>query len=141
MSLAYDFDIVQSDAGKYIALFREPETAAALKGADFAVRSYFKESGFGFLTHDSGAGRGRYPLGDEEARIAVIRRLGDTMWRFDLTGADMNGFDFGDFLAHLSEAEPVDMRHSAFSIGLPVERLTRMFRRARPSRILTRPLF
>ena len=140
MALVYDFDIRTEKDGKLTAHFREPATVAAIKGADPVVRAYFEAAGFTMTTHESGAGSGRYPAGDEAGRITVIERLGDSLWHHDISGAEMNGFDFGAFMAHLSEAEPVEIRHAAFSLGLPVERLTSMFRRARPTRVLTRPL-
>ncbi len=83
MPLSYDFDIhwiipqdaltdpsiarmmgevgIKQDArANYVALFRDPRTVAALRGADAAVRGWLEKSGFGFETHDSGAGAGRY---------------------------------------------------------------------------------
>ena len=38
MSLEYDFDIVVSEDGTQLAMFRSPSTAEALRGADPAVR-------------------------------------------------------------------------------------------------------
>ncbi len=140
MSLAYDFDIVTREDDSKVALFRDPRVVEALKGADTKVRACFEASGFGFETHDSGAGRGRYLAGEEADRIEVIERLGDNLWTLDIAGANLNGFDFGAFMAQLSEAEPVEIKHAAFSFGLPIDRLTSAFRRARPTRILSRPL-
>lgn len=134
MSLTYDFDIVTSEDGTQIAMFRSADTAAALQGADQTVRDYFAASGFGFDTHNSGAGPGFYPEDDEIERVALIERLSENLWRIDVETADMNGFDFAAFMGHLAEAEPIEMQRSAFKFGLPVDRLIQTFRAARPTR-------
>ncbi len=134
MSLDYDFDIVANEDGTQIALFRSAETAAALKGADQSVRGYFAASGFGFETHNSGAGPGFYPAEDEVSRVALIERLSDNLWRLDVAKANMNGFDFAVFMTNLAEAEPIEMQRNAFNFGLPVDRLIQTFRAARPTR-------
>ena len=134
MSLDYDFDIVTYEDGTREALFRSSKAVEALKGADPVVREYFEASGFGFDTHNSGAGPGFYPSTDEAARVAVIEMLGAHMADFELAGANFNGFDLEAFLTHLTEAEPIEMSHKAFSFGLPVGRLLQTFRNARPTR-------
>ena len=134
MSLEYDFDIVVSEDGTQLAMFRSADTANALRGADPAVRDYFAASGFGFETHNSGAGPGFYPAEDEVLRVALIERLSDNLWRVDVTKAEMNGFDFAAFMAHLTEAEPIEMQRAAFKFGLPVDRLIQTFRAQRPTR-------
>ena len=137
MALAYDFDIVSSEDGYQFALFRSPETVAALRGADRSVRDYFASSGFGFDTHNSGAGPGFYPAEDEKARVALIERLSANLWRLDVAKANMNGFDFETFMSELSQAEPIEMQRNAFRFGLPVDRLIQTFRDARPTRTTT----
>lgn len=130
MSLSYDFDIhwmfpkelysdpklgafaeetgIATEArGNYLALFRHGDTARALLGADDEVRAYFEASGFGFNTYDSGAPSGCYPIGDELAHVDVIERLTENLAEFDLSGRDMNGFDFEAFLEHVVTAEPI----------------------------------
>ena len=115
MSLDYDFDIVTEEDGQHRAFFRSARTVEALQGADKVVREYFEASGFGFDTHNSGAGPGFYPAKDEKYRVAVIEKLGSNLTAFGISGANMNGFDLEAFLTHLTEAEPIEMRHSAFS--------------------------
>lgn len=129
MNLTYDFDIRWSvpreifsdprlgaefaDAGipsgargHYVALFRDPATAAALRGASESVRHFFENSGFGFDTFDSGASAGRYPAEDEPAHVDVIERLSENLAEFSPADRAMNGFDFGAFLDHVMSAEP-----------------------------------
>lgn len=132
MGLQYDFDIhwlipqdVTADPsiakmmgelgfnlnsrGNYMALFRDPRTAEALKGADDEVRSFFEESGFGWGTYDSGAGPGRFPRKDESAITDVTDRLSQNVGGFDLAGKNWNGFNMAEFLNHIVTMEPVDM--------------------------------
>ncbi len=92
-----------------VALFRDPELAEALRGADECVRNVFLESGFGLNVFDSGAPEGRYPAYDENARNACVRRLADNIAAAEgLSDANWNGFDIGDFLDHLSVTRPID---------------------------------
>ena len=130
MALTYDFDIhrlipqeVSQDPkissfldeigfntqarGNHVALFRDPATAEALLGADEEVQAFFKASGFGFVTYDSGAGPGRFPAEDEAAVNDVAQRLAANVQKFDLKGKDFNGFDMGAFCVHLGEMKPV----------------------------------
>ena len=132
MGLRYDFDIhwvfpkellddprlgvFDTEAGlnpemraNYVALFRDPETVRALLGADQAVRDYFRTSGFGFSTHDSGAPDGFYPEGNDAAHVDVIERLTENLAGFQSDLHEMGAFDFEAFLAHLAEAEPIAM--------------------------------
>ncbi|MEO0905360.1 MAG: hypothetical protein AAFX89_11435, partial [Pseudomonadota bacterium] len=91
MGLRYDFDMVAMTpeglpdefgdlaltgiAAEKVAMFRDPDTVAALKSADAAVQTYFTESGFALDQFDSGAPGGYFAQRDEDARIAVIDRL------------------------------------------------------------------
>lgn len=118
MALTYDFDMVPvtpeglpdgepaTDGGPR-AMFRDPTTVAALGRADAAVQSFFIESGFALQQHDSGAPPGRFPMRDEDARVAVIEKLSANLMRHDLKGADWGGFAFADFMQALAGAEPV----------------------------------
>lgn len=157
MALTYDFDIhrlipteVTQDPkiagfldeigfngearGNHVALFRNPATAEALLGADEEVQAFFKASGFGFVTYDSGAGPGRFPAEDEAAVNDVAQRLAANVQKFDLRGKDFNGFDMGAFCVHLGEMKPVkrtapapmaatDMPKSNAEAGSPLERI------------------
>lgn len=114
MPLSYDFDIHWSgqrdSAGAppvFEALFRDPRTVRALKGADSCLREWLEVSGFGLGTYDSGAGRGRYPASDEAARVDVIGRLSDNLRKAELKRANLNGFDLSNFLKAVIEAKPV----------------------------------
>ncbi|SIT89292.1 hypothetical protein SAMN05421665_2919 [Yoonia rosea] len=124
MALRYDFDMVEMSptglpdgfgdlattgvAGEKVAMFRDPATVAALKEADAAVRAYFADSGFGLEEYNSGAPPGRYPMRDEEARVALIDRLTANLEAYDLANANWGGFDFDAFMNALSTAEPVE---------------------------------
>ena len=123
MALTYDFDMVPVTpnglpdqfgdlaasglAAQKVAMFRNPQTVAALGQADAAVRTFFVESGFALQSYDSGAPIGRYPMRDEDARVDVIEKLSANLGTHDLTGADWGGFDFQAFMRALSVAEPV----------------------------------
>ena len=128
MALTYDFDmfsIMPEDLqdkfggmfdnvgatgvmGEQLAMFRDPQTVAALERADQAVRTYFLESGFGMQVYSSGAPPGRYLEKDGDARIAVIEKLTANLATHDLDGADWGGFEFPKFMESLAIAEPLD---------------------------------
>ena len=124
MALRYDFDMVavtptglpdQFDdlavtgmAAEKVAMFRDPETVAALKQADAAVQAYFTDSGFALQEFNSGAPAGRYPMRDEDARVALIDRLSANLDSYDLADVNWGGFDFDAFMNALSTAEPVE---------------------------------
>ncbi|HEV8035357.1 hypothetical protein [Yoonia sp.] len=112
MALRYDFDMVEVPptgvAGEKVAMFRDPATVAALKEADAAVQAYFSDSGFILQEYNSGAPPGRYPMRDEEARIALIDRLTANLDAYDLANVNWGGFDFDAFMNALSTAEPVE---------------------------------
>lgn len=124
MALRYDFDIgtvtpaglpegfgdlqttgVSSEAR---AMFRDPQTVAALKQADPTVQSLFIESGFALDTYDSGAPPGRYPAREEAARAMIIERLSQNLRHHDVRGANWGGFDFQAFMQALSTSEPIE---------------------------------
>ncbi len=135
MKLRYDFDIfdvsppeeggdpelmgffVRAGLGggagtSQVALFRDEETARALREAPRAMRAYFLESGFGLNTYRSGAPVDHYPATDEAARLRVIERLTANAGLFALPGAEQtppDGFSLSDFIAHLAIAAPIDM--------------------------------
>ncbi len=124
MALRYDFDMVAvaptglpdrfddlavtGVAAEKVAMFRDPGTVAALKEADAAVQAYFTESGFALQEYNSGAPAGRYPMRDEDARIALIDRLSANLDSYDLADVNWAGFDFDAFMNALSTAEPVE---------------------------------
>lgn len=101
-----------SEAGpNRIALFRDAQTADALRDASGALRDYFMAAGFGLNTYSSGAGRHLYPASDEDARLEIIQRLTDLAPAHHLPGpADYpeggEVFRLGAFLADLAEARP-----------------------------------
>ena len=124
MALRYDFDMVaMTPEGlpnqfgdlaltgvdtERVAMFRDPDTVAALRQADAAVQAYFTDSGFALKQFDSGAPPGRFPQRDEDARITVIDRLTANLETHDLAEAAWGGFDFDAFMDALSEAQPVE---------------------------------
>ena len=111
MELSYDFDVIHADAADagagYVALFRDPRAAEALRKADAEVRAWFEAAGFGYKTFDSGSGPGCYPEADEAARMQVIDRMSSGASRWLLRAADFNGFDFDAFLKAVVMARPV----------------------------------
>ena len=124
MALRYDFDMVAVApeglpdrfgdleatglAGEKRAMFRDPDTVAALKRADPAVQSFFADSGFALTHHDSGTPPGKFRKADEEARVYVIERLSANLSTHKLDGANWGGFAFSEFMRALSVAEAVD---------------------------------
>ncbi|PJI86152.1 hypothetical protein BC777_2510 [Yoonia maricola] len=124
MALRYDFDMVAITpeglpdefgdltvtgvAAEKVAMFRDAQTANALKTADAAVRTYFTDSGFALSHFDSGAPTGRFAMRDEDARIAVIDRLTANLETHDLTNAAWGTFDFDAFMDALDAATPVE---------------------------------
>lgn len=124
MALRYDFDMVAITpeglpnqfgdlaltgvAAEKVAMFRDPNTVAALNQADAAVRTYFTDSGFALTQFDSGAPTGRFPESDEDARIAVIDRLTTNLETHDLANAAWGEFDFDAFMDALASAQPVE---------------------------------
>lgn len=136
MALIYDFDIrwvlsEDSPAGSgvsgagpgvtprkgYVALFRDARTVEALAGADETLRRWLSASGFGFTVFDSGAGPGRYPARDEEARLDILGRLSANMKSANLKGAALNGFSMPAFLKAIVEAKPVGAPAQAAAPG------------------------
>ena len=129
MALRYDFDMfsvmpepvqdqsssafdrlgLTGTAAEQKAMFRDPDTVAALRTADQVVQDYFLASGFGLSTYDSGAPEGRFPAKDKEARADVIDRLTKNLQSHDLKGANFGGFNFSDFLKSIGEAKPIAM--------------------------------
>lgn len=97
-----------------VALFREPETAAALTRAPQPVQDYLRAAGFGTKTYSSGAPPGRFPSRDDTARTAVLRLLRDEAPRHDLPApggpTPVRGeFDVHRFLLAALDARPVEM--------------------------------
>ena len=126
MALKYDFEmftVIPEDqqirveaeglprelAGRKIALFRDPLTAAALRKASGDVQAAFQAAGFGFNVYDSGTPEGRFPEEDTPERDNVLVRLGETLDNVDLETADFGGFDLNDFLDHLHSASPIEV--------------------------------
>lgn len=124
MALQYDFDMVAISpeglpdkfgdlaltgvAADKVAMFRDPKTVAAIKQADVAVQTFLTESGFALQHFDSGAPPGRFPVQDEEARIALIERLSSNLHTHEVSEADWGQFDFSDFMDALSSAQPIE---------------------------------
>lgn len=91
------------------ALWRDPQVVEALGRADQPVKDLFLNSGFGINHFHSGAPTGRYPARDEHARNSCIMRLAENIKNGpDLKDADWGGFDIGEFIKSVSEAEPID---------------------------------
>lgn len=96
-----------------VALFREAQTADALREGPTALREYFVAAGFGLNTYSSGAARHQYPATDEMARLEIIERLAALAPEFPLPSvgdAPEGGpvFRLGEFLTELAEARPAE---------------------------------
>jgi hypothetical protein len=97
-----------------VALFREPETAAALLRAPDGVRDYLRAAGFGTKTYSSGAPVGRYPARDAPARARVLHLLRDLAPDYALPAAAApraaeGEFEVRDFLLAALDGRPVEM--------------------------------
>lgn len=106
--------LVHDQAKNRVALFREPETVAALQRAPQPVQDYLRSAGFGTRTYSSGAREGRYPARDEPARTLVLHALRDRAAQFDLPAirgrhAPEGEFDLRDFLLAAISAQPEPM--------------------------------
>ncbi len=99
MTLRYDFEFRSGDRG-LLAMFSDPGTVAALRGADEMVQAYFIASGFGLTLPDSSG----TDEGDREARLRLVERLATNLAAYDIAGREMNGFDFEAFMDHLEVA-------------------------------------
>jgi len=102
-----DITFSGNSRGKCIALFRDPRVIAMVERADPVLREYLKASGFGFIAYQSGAPAGYFPAVDNAARADVIARLDENLARFDLTDANLGGFDFSAFLNSVAEGQPL----------------------------------
>lgn len=127
MAITYDFDMfsimpkeLQAQFGEMFseigmteavkeqrALFRDPAAVRALQGASEEVRQCLLDSGFGINVYDSGAGPGRFPPSDENARMSILGRLRQNLRRVP-PDADWNGFDIRAFMRAAAEARPID---------------------------------
>lgn len=121
MTLSYDFDMFSTvpadlrdefgdDADaldEQRALFRDPATVEALKGASREIGRCFLKSGFGLNVYDSGAGPGRFPKADAPARAQVIEDLMTNLERLP-DGLNWNGFDIEAFAMAALNAKPLD---------------------------------
>lgn len=131
MALKYDFEmftVIPEDqqirveaeglprklAGRKIALFRDPLTAAALRKASGDVQAAFQAAGFGFNVYDSGVPDGRFPEEDTADRDRVLTSLGETLDGVDLEVADFGGFNLNDFLDHLHSTSPIEVETLQF---------------------------
>lgn len=99
-----DIGFNTSARGNYVALFRDPDVVEMIDRADPAFRDFLKSSGFGFIRGGSKVPAGYYPAEDDAARTDVIARLEGNLDAHALRGADLGGFDFGQFLKSVIEA-------------------------------------
>ena len=124
MALQYDFDMgsvmpsglpdafhdptTAGIANQRVAMFRDTNTVAALKSADQQVQTLFLDSGFALETYDSGAPPGKFPHGDQAARIEVVKRFSRNLAAGAFESADWGGFDLRAFMQALQSAEPLE---------------------------------
>ncbi len=109
MALRYDFDIAVVPGAMPLALWRDQAVVDALTRADPIVQKYFRDSGFGMATFDSGAPPDRFPAADEPVRADIIGKLTDNVQAVDIEGLNWGGFDLRAFLTYLGGATPIDM--------------------------------
>ncbi len=102
MALRYDFEFRSGDRGLY-AMFSDPQTVEALRGADEMVQAYFVASGFRLTLPDA---EGEDAAGDA-ARLEMVERLSLNLTSYAIGGREMNGFDFMAFMDHLEQSTPV----------------------------------
>ncbi|MFZ5964350.1 hypothetical protein ACOXXX_15500 [Thalassococcus sp. BH17M4-6] len=91
----------------YVAKFRDPATARALKGADAEVRAYFEACGFAFVASGQAFPAGRFDARFDDHMTDVVKRLQENLMRFDLRGRDWNGFDIGELMVTLGTTQPL----------------------------------
>ncbi len=96
--------------GKTFALFRDPETAYALKNADEAVRTVFEKAGFGMGVYDSGAPEGHYLATDKQERLKAAKAFMSLLREQPglVSGANWGGIDLRAFLKSIETAKPID---------------------------------
>ncbi|WP_171131902.1 MULTISPECIES: hypothetical protein [unclassified Ruegeria] len=122
MSLNYDFDIVtiapdevdpehgfasMTGTRPVRAVFRDFQTAEALRSASPKIRRIFLESGFSLETRETGVGRGFYRAEDAEARQRVLKRLFTNIRNMGVQGEYCGDFDFWSFLEQTRNAQPL----------------------------------
>ncbi|WP_424831892.1 hypothetical protein [Ruegeria sp.] len=134
MGLEYDFDIVaiapdevdpehgfaaMTGTRPVRALFRDFNTAQALRSASPKIRRIFLESGFSLETRASGEKHGFYPPEDTAARNRILKRLFTNIRNMGLQGEYCGEFDFWEFLNHVRTAKPSEPRVNAKPEQLP----------------------
>ncbi len=96
----------QQVRANYTALFRDPATAEALRGASPEVRDYLLASGFGLNHYDSGLPDTHIPAKDEGAMLDVLKRLTENLSRFDLKDKDWNGISMTEITLYAAKVQP-----------------------------------
>lgn len=94
-------------ARQQVAMFRDPETAAALNGASHEVQACFFASGFALNGYHCRTEEGRYAAADEDGRADVLARLEKNLAMLS-ADADWNGFDIDAFFAISGAAVPLN---------------------------------
>ena len=156
MALKYDFEmftVIPEDqqirveaeglprelAGRKIALFRDPLTAAALRKAS---RTMFRPRFPGGRVRvqrlsTAARRRGGFPEEDAQDRDRVLTTVWAKRWMsVDLETADFGGFDLNDFLDHLHSASPIEVEELSIPTipaAVPVPRSRGSGVSARPS--------
>ncbi len=127
MGLEYDFDIVtiaqdevepaqadteasQNGKTRARALFRDFQTAEALRDTSPNIRKMFVDAGFDFETRNSSLPNGIYRAEDEDLRNLVIQRLFANIKATGLAGEYCGEFDLWAFLNGIKTARPQGKR-------------------------------
>lgn len=102
-----DFGVRFRASGAKTALFRDPETAAALSEAPASVRTVFLDAGFGLNSHCCGVPDGFYHEMDTNARAHFLTRLKTLLETRVPKGHARGAFDILAFLEDTAAAKPV----------------------------------
>ncbi|MGR3320885.1 MAG: hypothetical protein ACU0DK_03010 [Pseudooceanicola sp.] len=147
--LRYDFDMVPVIPGhmrqsfrkrgvadarldEKVALFRDARTVLALKSCDAEVRDLFTASGFGLTPSENRLYRhGRFAPEDEDARLALLKRLLDLLKerRRTVLTCNWGHFSMQEFLDAAGMARPARRGAGDNVVSLPDREI---WRRAKP---------
>ncbi len=121
MVLEYDFDIVVVDPGDggaesgrdgfvkkpvLRAMFRNVNTADALRATSPKIRKIFQDAGFGLDATGSELSSGLYRPRDEAERERILRALFANVREMGVKGEYCGEFDFRQFLMDVKTARP-----------------------------------
>ena len=97
----------------YVAKFRDPKTAEALKGASEQVKAYFESCGFAFIPSGVSLPEGKFDARFGGHLADVMTRMTENMSKFDLPkstkgSGPWNGFEIDEAIFWLAQSEPIN---------------------------------